>query len=87
MKTIVVKMPNQWDGQSCGFCCDCPLLRTIRKQLHDPRAECPLAAAKPAKKADINRIVVTHVHGAGARIENPRIDGKPVELFAVEKGE
>ena len=52
-KLMLVKMPEKWDGQRCGTCCDCPLLYWVRKASEDNRAECPLATAKP----------VVEVHG------------------------
>ena len=49
-KLMLVKMPEEWDGQRCGTCCDCPLLYWVRKASEDNRAECPLATAKPVEE-------------------------------------
>jgi hypothetical protein len=50
----MISMPDGWDGECCGFCCECPLLRIIRKRLKNNRAECPLAIAKPAVEVKLD---------------------------------
>ena len=44
----IVDMPDKWDGQRCGTCCDCPLLYWVRKATKNKKTECPLATAKRA---------------------------------------
>lgn len=52
-RLLLVKVPDKWDGQRCGICCECPLLYWVRKASGNAHSECPLATAKP----------VVEVHG------------------------
>lgn len=80
-KFMIVEVPKNW---GYGDCEKCPRGWACN-EVHGVDGDCPLTTAKEAVKADLNNVVVTHIHGAGARIENPRIDGKPVDLYAVKK--
>ena len=56
---IIADMPDKWNGQRCGLCCECPLLYWVRKASGDKRAECPLATAQEAK--EIKTLTPHHV--------------------------
>ena len=71
----IIEMPDKWDGQACGSCCDCPLLKTVRRMSRDRRAECPLA----------NAVKAVEVSGGIARAIGAQF-GNPVKLYAVEEG-
>lgn len=44
-----------------------------------------LANAKEAVEADLNEVKCTIIHGYDHRVKDPKINDKPVKLFAVKE--
>lgn len=82
-KTYLVEMPADWKPRNCPKCnwyyiCgatgyDAPI-----------RIECPFDNAKEAVLFNLEEIKFYPVNGMEANLANPKVDGEPVKLYAVE---
>ena len=76
---ILIDQRDDWKPGDCYLCrCKCA-------PIHGINPECGLANSVEAVEYRVEDVVLTAANGDTATMANPKINGKPVTLYAVPK--
>ena len=77
---LLLEMPERFHGDNCDRC---PTTWRCH-EIHGGPGVCPLGASREAMVWDTSKLVMTSKGGDIATMSNPKMNGKPVTLYAVE---
>ena len=82
MKKIIIEVPDDFEpNKNTRYACDWCINKT---GCNANVFYCPIARGKEAIEWDTSNLVMTSKDGDIATMSNPKMNGKPVTLYAVE---